>query len=79
MALAVKAGHPGMLVFSIEDPVLGTLVENLLQPRLDDSGSDTALLSELESEKHILEPQEEAQFRPTALLARLLASKGYPD
>ena len=53
LALAVKAGHPRMLVSSVEDPVLDTLVHNLLQPKLDDPSSGMALLSELESEKHV--------------------------
>ena len=72
--------------------MLDTLVENLLQPKLDDPSSGMALLSELESEKHILEPQEVVtssgldpivsrvlKGKSTVLLEKLLASIGYPD
>ena len=92
LALAVKAGHPRMLVSSVEDPVLDTLVENLLQPKLDNPNSGMALLSELETEKRVLEPQEKVvssgldpivskvlEGKSTVLLAKLLASIGYPD
>ena len=64
--------HPRMLVSSVEDPVLDTLVENLLQPKLDDPSAGMALLSELESEKHILEPQ----HARTAKLGRKGRAKG---
>ena len=92
LALAVKAGHPRMLVSSVEDPVLDTLVENLLQPRLSESNAGMALLSEMEAEKHSLEPQEVVSSKgldpivsrvlkgkSTVLLEKLLASVEYPD
>ena len=76
LALAVKAGHPRMLVSSVEDPVLDTLVENLLQPKLGNPDSGVALLSELESEKHLLEPQEVAASKALDLVvSRVLKGK----